>query len=94
MATKATNTIKAVNNFIFVIRDKEKAEQSGLIIPKAGREKPHQGTIYSVGSLVRDREIKAGKGKKALFHKGVGQELPYEGQVYLVLNELEVMAVI
>lgn len=86
--------IKAVNNFVFVIRDQVESEKSGLIIPTVGREKPHQGTIFSVGSLVKDREIKAGKGKKALFHKGVGMEIPYEGQVYLVLNELEVIAVI
>lgn len=86
--------IKAVNNFIFVIRDKVKAEEAGLIIPSAGREKPHQGTVVSIGSLVKDREIKASKGKKVLFHKGVGMEIEYEKQVYLVLNELEVMAVI
>lgn len=86
--------IKAVNNFVWVIRDKVESEASGLLIPSAGREKPHQGTIVSIGSLVRDREIKAGKGKKALFHKGVGQEIPYDDQVYLVLNELEVIAII
>lgn len=86
--------IKAVNNFIFVIRDKVESEKSGLIIPSAGREKPHQGTVVSIGSLVKDREIKASKGKKVLFHKGVGMELEYEAKTYLVLNELEVMAVI
>lgn len=86
--------IKAVNNFIFVVRDKVEVEQSGFILPSVGREKPHQGTIVSIGSLVRDREIKAGKNKKALFHKGVGMEIEYEGQVYLVLNELEVIAIV
>lgn len=86
--------IKAVNNFIFVVRDKVEVEQSGFILPSVGREKPHQGTIVSIGSLVRDREIKAGKNKKVLFHKGVGMEIEYEGQVYLVLNELEVIAIV
>lgn len=86
--------IKAVNNFVWVIRDKVESESAGLLIPSAGREKPHQGTIVSIGSLVKDREIKAGKGKKALFHKGVGMEIPFEDQTYLVLNELEVIAIV
>lgn len=86
--------IKAVNNFVWVIRDETEAEKSGLLIPSTGREKPHQGTIVSIGSLVKDKEIKAGKGKKALFHKGVGMEIPYEDKVYLVLNELEVIAIV
>lgn len=86
--------IKAVNNFIFVIRDKTEAEKSGLLIPSVGREKPHQGSVLSVGSLVKDKEIKSGKGKKVLFHKGVGFEIDYEGQTYLVLNEQEVIAIV
>lgn len=86
--------IKAVNNFIFVIRDKTESEKSGLLIPSVGREKPHQGTVISIGSLVRDKEIKGSKGKKVLFHKGVGQEIPFEDNTYLVLNELEIIAVI
>lgn len=86
--------IKAVNNWVWVIRDETELEDSGFLIPDNGKEKPHQATVFSVGSLVKDREIKASKGKKVLFHKGVGQEISYEDKVYLVLNELEVMAVI
>lgn len=86
--------IKAVNNFVWIVRDETPADESDFILPDIGREKPHQGTIYSVGSLVKDREIKAGRGKKALFHKGVGMEIPYDDKVYLVLNELEVIAIV
>lgn len=86
---------EAVNNYVFVIRDKTEAEKSGLIIPVAGREKPHQGSIFSVGDLVSDRKIKSGKGKrKALFHKGVGFEIEYEGVVYLVLEAHQIIAVV
>ncbi len=86
--------VKAVNNFVWVIRDKASTEESGLVIPSSGRVKPHQGTVFSIGSLVRDKEIKASKGKKALFHKGVGQEIEFEKETYLVLNELEVIAIV
>lgn len=86
--------IKAVNNYIFVIRDKVELEESGLIIPSAGRIKPHQGEVLSIGSLVKDREIKGSKGKKVLFHKGVGFEIDFEAKTYLVLNEAEVIAIV
>lgn len=85
--------IKATNNNVFIIRDKTESEKSGLIIPSGGREKPHQGTVFSVGSLVKDQEIKRSKGKKALFHKGIGFEITYEEQVYLVLEDHQIIAI-
>lgn len=86
--------IQATNNFVFLIRDVVEKEKSGLIIPGQGREKPHRGKIISVGKLVRDPSIKAGKGKSALFHKGIGFEIDYEGQVYLVLRDDEIIGIV
>lgn len=84
--------MKATNNFVLIIRDEAPAEKAGLIIPNQGREKPHTGTIFSVGALVKDQNIKAAKGKKALFHKTVGFELEYEGTVYLVLTAEQIIS--
>lgn len=78
--------IQATNNFVFIVRDKAETEKGGLIIPGAGREKPHQGTIVSVGDLVQDKNIKKAKGKKCLFHKTVGWPIDFEGTEYLVLE--------
>jgi len=85
--------VKATNNYIWIIRDKTEGEKAGLILPGSGREKPHQGLIVSVGVLVKDGNIKAGKGKKALFHKGIGMEIDYEGQIYLILQEHEIIGI-
>lgn len=79
--------IKVTNNSVFIIRDKTETETSTkLFIPGAGREKPNTGVVYGIGGLVKDPEIKRSKGKKALFHKGTGQEIEYEGQTYLILD--------
>lgn len=86
--------IKATNNFVFLIRDQVKTEQSGFTIPGAGHEKPHVGTIFSVGGLVKDPEIKRGKNQKALFHKGIGFDIQFEDVTYLVLQEHEIIAII
>lgn len=87
--------IKVTNNSVFVIRDKTESETAGtkLFIPGSGREKPHTGVVYGVGGLVKDPEIKRSKGKKALFHKGTGQEIEYEGQTYLVLDASHIIAI-
>lgn len=86
--------IKATNEFVFVKRDKVETEKGGLIMPPSGREKPHTGTIVSCGTLVKDGNIKSGKGRKCLFHKTVGFEIEYEEETYLVLLGSEIIAVI
>ncbi len=86
--------LHATNENVFVIRDKEESEKAGILIPGRDRVKPHEGTIYSVGDLVADKRIKGGKNKKCLFHKGTGQEIEYNGIVYLVLDSRMVISVI
>lgn len=86
--------IHATNNFVFIVRDKAESEKMGLIIPGQGQEKPHQGTIFSIGDLVQDKKIKNGKGKKCLFFKGTGFDIEYESETYLVLEGERVIAVI
>lgn len=75
--------IQATNNFVFIIRDEAERKAGDFIIPGQA-EKPHHGIIISVGNMVQDKNIK--KGKKALFHKGVGFEIPYEDKVFLVME--------
>lgn len=87
-------TIQATNNFVLVIRDKTENEKYGLSLPSAGKEKPHKGTVHSIGSLVKDQKIKSSKGKSILFHKGNGFEMDYEGTTYLVLEDRQIIAVV
>lgn len=86
--------IQATNNFVFIVRDEVQKESSGLLIPGQGREKPHQGTIFSIGHLVKDPKIKGGKNRKCLFHKGIGFSIDFEGVEYLVLMGDEIIAVL
>lgn len=86
--------IKARNNFVLVKRDEVQEESSGFVIPGQGREKPHTGTILSVGKLVKDQDIKHGAKQKCLFHKTVGFEIEYEGVVYLVLEGEQIIAMV
>ena len=86
--------IQAVNNAVFVIREKEEAEKSGLLIPGKDKLKPNQGKILSVGDLVGDKKIKGAKNKQCLFHSGVGFTIQFEGTDYLVLEAQNVIAIL
>lgn len=86
--------IQATNNFCFIVRDDTKTEESGLIIPSKGREKPSRGTVVSIGGMVKDPKIKGSKGKTVLFHKGIGFEIEFEDMTYLVLTGDEIIAVV
>lgn len=90
MATK----VQAVNHYVFVKRDVTETESSGLFIPSEGKIKPTTGTVLSVGNLVKDVKIKGSKGGKVLFHKGIGQEINYDGEDYLVLEDIHILAVV
>ena len=83
--------LKACNNFVFIIRDEEQEETMGLVIPGQGREKPHQGKIFSVGELTEDKKIK--KGAIAIYHRGIGFSIEVDGQEYLVLMDKEVIGI-
>ena len=86
--------IKACNNFVFIIRDKPITEKGGAYIPSAGVEKQNKGVIYSVGDLVKDKKIKAGKGKICIFHKDVGFGIDYEDKKYWVLADTEIIGIV
>jgi co-chaperonin GroES (HSP10) len=80
---------KATGTYVWIIRDETKSEQSGLLIPGIGREKPQTGIIHSFGDKTTDEDIRTRK--RAIFHKGIGQEIEYNGQIYLVLQEHEII---
>lgn len=80
---------KATGLYVWIIRDEVKTEHAGLLIPGVGREKPHTGIIHSFGDKVTDEDIKT-KGR-AIFHKGIGQEIDYNGAIYLVMQEHEII---
>lgn len=86
--------IQATNNFVFVIRDKAETEKSGIFIPDQGREKPHKGTVFSIGDLVQDKKIKSAKNKKCLFFKGTGFPVEYEGTEYQVFTSDQIIAIV
>lgn len=80
---------KATGLYVWIIRDETKTEHAGLLLPAGAREKPQTGVIHSFGDKVTDEDIRTRE--RAIFHKGVGQEIEYGGIVYLVMMEHEII---
>ena len=87
-----TSKLIATNHYVHVKRDDVKAEQGGLLIPGKGQVKPHTGLILSTGSKVRDARIKAGR--RAVWHGTVGQEIEFEGETILILEDIHIIGVV
>lgn len=85
--------VEAVNKWVWVIRDKPETEKAGLVLLKSATEKPHTGLVISIGSMVEDKRIKAAKGKRAVFHKTVGNELTYKEVTYLIIHEEQILGI-
>lgn len=68
----------------------EKVRKSGIIIPEIAKERPNQGIIVAVAHDVKLIKV----GDTVLYGGYSGQEIEYEGNIYLIMKEFEVFAVI
>lgn len=82
-------TIKASNNYIWVIRQEVERERGGIAIPGMAQKKVHRGKIMSVGNKVDDNTIK--EGRTAIFNKSAGIEIEEAEATYTVLSQIDIL---
>lgn len=77
----------------------EEKTKSGIVLPDTAKEKPQQGEIVAVGPgrLLENGQraaldIKAGD--KVFFSKYAGNEIKLNEEEYLILREMDILAVI
>ena len=67
---------------------------SGLIIPDSAKEKPQRGTIVAVGNELKDEKANVKVSDQVLYGKYSGTELKWEGKDYLIMREVDILAVV
>lgn len=77
----------------------EEKTKSGIVLPDTAKEKPQQGEVVAVGpgrmlenGQRATLDVKAGD--KVFFSKYAGNEVKLEDQEYLILREMDILAVI
>tara|TARA_R100000655_G_scaffold51816_1_gene89577 strand:- start:1524 stop:1829 length:306 start_codon:yes stop_codon:yes gene_type:complete len=92
---KTLEKLKAVNERIFLIKDK--IEKSGnILLPFGGKDghnaPPYTGVIFSVGPDVEDPDYQPGV--RILFHDLAGFTIELDGQKIYSIRERDVAAII
>ncbi len=70
---------------------------SGIIIPDSAQEKPQEGEVVAVGPGEpndKGEKIKpdVSKGDKVVYSKYGGTEIKVDGQEYLILSSMDILA--
>lgn len=72
----------------------EEKTASGIIIPDSAKEKPLQGEVIAVGKGTKDEEMEVAVGDTVMYGKFAGQEITVEGEVYLMMRQSDIMAIL
>ncbi|WP_031517967.1 co-chaperone GroES [Desulfofalx alkaliphila] len=77
----------------------EEVTKSGIVLPDTAKEKPQQAEVIAVGpgrvlenGQRQPMDVKAGD--KVLYSKYAGNEVKVDGEEYLILREMDILAVI
>jgi chaperonin GroES len=72
----------------------EEKTVGGIIIPDSAKEKPLKGEIVAVGNGTKDEEMVVKPGDSVLYGKYAGTEIEWDGEVYLIMRQTDILAII
>lgn len=72
----------------------EEKTVGGIIIPDSAKEKPLKGEVIAVGNGTKDEEMVVKSGDTVLYGKYAGTEIELEGDIYLIMRQSDLLAII
>ncbi|MBN2796473.1 MAG: co-chaperone GroES [Clostridia bacterium] len=86
------------NRVIIKQMEAETTTKSGIILPGQAKEQPQVAEVVAVGpGIVRDGQLipmSVSVGSKVIFPKYKGTEIKFEGEMYIIIEEDELLAVV
>ena len=79
-----------------VLINPAKAEEktvAGIIIPDTAKEKPLKGEVVAVGEGTKDEKMVLKAGDTVLFGKYAGNEIEVSEKKYLIMRQIDVLAI-
>lgn len=80
------------DNILLLPNEKTDKEVGGIIIPDSSKEVPLDSKIIALGSDDFDFSVKVGD--HVITAQFAGQEVKYEGNVYKIVKEKDILAII
>jgi len=79
-----------------VIKRIEAEEKSagGIILTSQAKEQPQIAEVLAVGPGTKDIEMQVKEGDRVIFGKYAGMEIKYDGEDYIVVSQLDILAVV
>lgn len=72
----------------------EEVTVSGIIIPDSAKEKPLRGIVLAAGDGTKDEPMKVKEGDEVLFGKYAGTEIKLDDEVYIIMRQSDILAVV
>jgi chaperonin GroES len=72
----------------------EEKSVGGIIIPDTAKEKPLKGEVIAVGNGTKDEDMVVKQKDNVLYGKYAGTEIELEGEVYLIMRQSDILAII
>jgi len=100
MAKHTQPNIKPLGDRVLLQRLEEAEEvKGGIIIPDSAKEKPQEATVVALGTGKLDKDGKSVAwdvkvGDKVLIGKYAGTEVKLNDELYILLREEEILAVV
>ncbi len=100
MAKNTKPSVKPLADRVLLQRIEEAEEiKGGIIIPDSAKEKPQEAKVIALGTGALDKDGKkiafnVKVGDKVLIGKDAGTEVKLNDEIYLLLREEEILAVV
>ena len=75
-------------------KEAETKTASGLYIPDTAKEKPQQGTVLATGPGKKDEPMEVKEGDVVLYGKYAGTEVVVDDKKYLIMKQLDILAIL
>ncbi|MDU1891529.1 MAG: co-chaperone GroES [Dysgonomonas sp.] len=72
----------------------EEKSVGGIIIPDTAKEKPLKGEVIAVGNGTKDEEMVVKAKDQVLYGKYAGTEIELDGEIYLIMRQSDILAII
>ncbi len=87
--------IKPLGDRVVIKRvEAEEKTRGGLILTSTAKEQPQVAEVVAVGPGTKDEPMEVKVGERVIFAKYGGTEVKYDGEIYTIMRQSDILAVV